>query len=109
MRVFGPPLDQFGSNDPEFPLLSQEDSRVLVPQDRYTCGNTQKDWRPKTTILFFTREYLGVKLLNVLQGKFEGMNDRDDPPFGEDCRGITIRMHVGSCGHRVADNCSTSM
>ena len=106
MMVFGPPLDQFGPNGPEFPLLSQGDSRVLVPQVQYTCGNTQKDWGPKRTILFFTRDWLGVKLLNALQGKFVEMNDR---PFGEDCRGITIRMHVGSCGHRIADNCSSSM
>ena len=89
---------------PELPLFSS-----MVPQVRYTRGNTQKDWGPKGTILFFTRDCLGVKLLNALHGKFEGMNDRDDPPFDEDCRGITIRIHVGPRGHRIADNYSSSM
>ena len=107
--VFGPPLDQFGPDGSEFPLLSQGDSRVLVPQVPYTCGNTQKDWIPKKTILFFTRESLGIKLLDALNGKFEGMNDRDASPFSEDCRGISIKMHVGSRGHRIADNYSSSM
>lgn len=112
MKVYGPPLYRVGPNGlewceespyfhigpdgPEFPLLSHEDSRVKVPQHPYTCGNTQKEWRPKPAICFFTWERLGVKLTDALDGKFNGMNNRDDFPFGEDCRGITIRMHVGS-------------
>jgi hypothetical protein len=28
-------------------------------------------------------------------GMFEGVNDRDEPPFDAACRGITIRIHVG--------------
>jgi hypothetical protein len=26
---------------------------------------------------------------------FEGVDDRDEPPFDAACRGITIRIHVG--------------
>jgi hypothetical protein len=101
VRVYGPPLDYYiGPNGLEFPLLSQE----AVPQPPYTCGNTQKDWEAKPPIYFFTKDRPGVKLLNARDGMFEGVNDRDQPPFDAVCRGITIRIHVGSYGHWVCDN-----
>ena len=97
VRVYGPPLDHYiGPNGLEFPLLLQEGSRTVIPQPPYECGNVQKDWVPKPPILFFTRNDLGVKLLNARDGMFEGVNDRDQPPFDAACRGgTTIRIHVG--------------
>jgi len=37
----------------------------------------------------------GVKLVDALERRFEGIDNRDDFPFGEDCdfNGITIRIH----------------
>jgi hypothetical protein len=96
VRVYGPPLgNHIGPNGPEFPLLSQEYSRVEVPQPPYECGNPQKDWVPKPPVLFFTRGSLGVKLHGVRDGMFEGVNDRDKPPFDAACHAITIGTHVG--------------
>ena len=94
--VYGPALGDIGPGGEEFLLLSQENWRVAVPQLRYTCGNTQKGWEPKPTIYFSTSKRPGVKLSDVIQGKFNGVDGRDEFPFGEDCRGITIRMHVRS-------------
>jgi hypothetical protein len=68
---------------------------VVIPQPPYECGNAQKDWVPKLPILFFTRGFLGVNILGAWNGMFEGINDRDEPPFDAACRGITIRIHVG--------------
>lgn len=98
MVVFGPPLPDIdiSAGGPLFPHLSQEDPRVVVPQVPYKCGNTQKDWEPKPTIYFFTSDRFGVKLFDLFRGNFKGMNDRDECPFGAECRGITIRIHVGS-------------
>ena len=107
MRVYGPPLDQhIGPDSPEFSPLSQEHSRTVIPQPPYERGNVEKDWVPKPPILFFTRNDLGVKLLNARDGMFEGVNDREQPPFDAACRGITIRIHVGPYDHRVSDNSS---
>ena len=98
LAVFGPPLPDIDIGPGgSLPLhLSQEHLRAVVPQVRYKCGNTQKDWESKPTIYFFTSDCLGVKLSEAFRGNFKGMNDRDDSPFGAECRGITIRMHVGS-------------
>ena len=96
VRVYGPPLGHhIGPNGPEFPLLSQEDSRAMIPQPPYECGNPQKDWVSKPPIHFFTRGFIGVKLRGARNGMFEGVDDRDEPPFDAACRGITIRIHVG--------------
>jgi len=103
MVVFGPPLCNIdtGLGEQSSPHLLQEDSRVVVPQIGYKCGNTQKDWEPKPTIYFYTTSnHPGVKLSDVIRGNFKEMKDRDEFPFGAECRGITIRMHVGSCGQR---------
>ena len=68
----------------------------MVPQPPYECGNTQKNWDRKSSVYFSTKGRLGVKLLDAVNGKFEGIDNRDDFPFDEACRGITIRIHVGS-------------
>ena len=102
VKVYGPSLYHIGPNGPEFPLLSQEVPRMAVPQTPYTCGNTQKEWEAKPAVYFFTRGRHGVRLIDALQGKFEGIDERDAHPFGQSCRGITIRMHVGSRGYHVA-------
>jgi len=94
-KVFGPPLPQILPNGPDFRHLSQ-DLRVVVPQLAYACGNTQKSWDQKPVILFFTRGRLGVKLSNAVNEDFKGIDERDEFPFDANCRGITIRMHVGS-------------
>ena len=105
VRVYGPPLDHYiGPNGPEFLLLSEEYSREVVPQPPYECGKAQKDWVAKLPIYFFTKDCIGVKLPNARDGMFEGVNDRDQPPFDAACRGITIRIHVGHYGHRVCGN-----
>jgi len=95
IRVYGPPLSPELPKYPDFPLLSQEDSRVEVPQLPYRCGNVQKKWDPKPPILFFKLRRLGVKLSDATGKEFKGMDDRDESPFDEK-RGITIRIHVGS-------------
>jgi len=71
---------------------------VVVPQLPYPCrcAYTQEGWEPKPAIHFFARNRLGVKLTDAFLGKFVDMNDRDDYPFGAECRGITVRLHVGS-------------
>ena len=80
---------------------------MVVPQPPYECGNAQTDWVPKPPILFFAQGFLGVKLRGARDGMFEGVNDRDEPPFDAARRGITIRIHVGPCGHRVSHNNSS--
>ena len=45
-----------------------------------------------------------MKLLDVLEGTFEGFSDRVRVPFDAVCRGTTIRIHVGPYGHQVSDN-----
>jgi hypothetical protein len=105
MRVYGPPLDDYvGQNGPEFPLLLQEDSRAVVPQLPFVCGNAQEDWVAKPPIHFFMRDSLGVKSSEALYGRIEGLNDRDKVPFDAACRGITIRIHVCLYDNRVSDN-----
>jgi len=69
---------------------------MVIPQIPYTCGNTQKSWDQKPTILFFTRGRPGAKLSNVVNGDFKGIDDRDEFPFDVNCGRITIRIHVGS-------------
>ena len=69
---------------------------MVVPQLPYTCETLQRNWKQKPTIYFFTKNRLGVKLSDVLQGKFEGINGRDTFPLDAGSRGITIRIHVSS-------------
>ena len=95
-RVNGPSLPLASPIPPNFPLPLQYDSREKVPQLRYRCGNTQKGLELKQSISFSTSGRPGVKLLNVLNGKFEGLDGRDDPPFESSCRGITIRIQVNA-------------
>jgi len=80
---------------------------VVVPQLQYPRNDSQKRWVPQSPIHFFTGDSPGVKLLDVLDGKFEGMNDGSDSLFILDSRGIVIRIHVGSFGHRAADDDSS--
>ena len=80
---------------------------MAVPQIPYKNGNTQKGWKPEPTIYFYTRDRLGVKLFDALQGRFEGIHDRDTFQLGENCRGITIRMHVGCLSHRISNHSSS--
>ena len=96
MEVYGPPLPPDFLNHSDFPLLSQEDSRVVIPLIPYRCGKTQKGWSPRPPVLFFTYDRLGVKLPVAFRGAFSGINDRDDFPLGENQSGITIRINVGS-------------
>lgn len=95
LMVFGPPLLQYSAGNPDLPLLAEEGSQEIVPQPPYECGNTQKSWDRKQPILFSTGKTSGVNLAKALDGKFAGILDRDSFPFNEDCRGITIRIHVG--------------
>ena len=95
MRVFGPPLSQYFSENPDFPLLAEEGSLEMVPQLPYQRGTTQKIWDWKQSIFFFTWEKSGVNLADAHGGKFGGINGRDSFPFNEDRHGITIRIHVG--------------
>ena len=104
VRVYDPSLGDIGSNNLEFPLVSQGDLRVVVPQPPYSCGSTEKSWERKPTIYFSMTGRLGVKLLDVVNGKFEGMDERDEWPFDDSCRGITIRIHVSSWGRLFASN-----
>ena len=98
IAVFGPPLRDIdiGPGGPPSTHLSQEDSRMVVPRVLYKCGDTQRGRVPKPTTYPPTLDRLGVKLSDAIHETFKGMNDRDDSPFNEECRGITIRMHVGS-------------
>ena len=67
----------------------------MVPQLPYTRQKDKSGWTPKSPVLFFEYGRLGVKLLDVMDGVFRGIDNRDDPAFDGDFRGITIRMHVG--------------
>ncbi|KAF9650353.1 hypothetical protein BDM02DRAFT_1465740 [Thelephora ganbajun] len=96
LGAYDPSLPQSFSNDPEFPLLSQEDLRVVVPQPPYECGNNQREWDQKPSILFSTGGHPGVRLFDAANGTFSGIDDRDGFPFNANCRGVTIRIHVGS-------------
>ena len=77
---------------------------MVVPQLQYTPDNSPKGWVPQPPVHFLTQDYPGAKLLDVLDGESEGLNDRDNPLFILDSRGITIRIHVGFYGHLVANN-----
>ena len=96
-------MKDIGPVCPEFPPLSQEYSRVMGLQTPVECGNAQ-EYVPKPPILF-TRGYLGVKLSDALYWMFEGIDRRDEHPF-DACRGITIRIHVGSYCHWVSNDSS---
>ena len=67
----------------------------MVPQIPYICKNGENGWVRKSPVLFFKCGRLGVKLLDVMNGRFWGIDDGDDTSFDENCLGITIRMHVG--------------
>ena len=69
---------------------------MVIPLVPYRCGNTQKNWSPSPPVHFLTDGRLGVKLPVVLRGDFKGINDRDNFPLGENQRGITLRINVGS-------------
>jgi len=101
--AYGPPFPPEFPNYPDFLLLSQEDSRVEVPQPPYICGNAQKKWDLKPPILFSKLGRPGVKLSDAERKDFKGMDDRDESPFDEK-RGITIRIHVGPRSHRFTGN-----
>jgi len=73
-------------------LLPPPLSREKIPQHHYKCGNTQKR-EQKQPIIFSKNGRPGVKLVDALDKRFEGVDDRDGCPFGEDCYGITIRIH----------------
>jgi hypothetical protein len=78
---------------------------VLVPQRLYDHGGSQRNWKQhkKPPIFFSTEGYLGVKLIDVLGGKFTGIDGREDFPFSVKCSGITIRIHVSPQGHWFDD------
>lgn len=67
----------------------------MVPQLQYPRGDSQKGWAPQSPIHFYTQDHPGVKLFDVLDEQFEGMDNAGDPLFILDSRGITIRIHVG--------------
>ena len=96
MKVYGPPLPTIGANGPEFPLLWQDDSRIVIPQLPYVCDDSQEVWSRRRPIYFFTQDRLGVKLSDVLKGEFEGMNESEHAPFGDNCHRITLWVHVRS-------------
>ena len=94
-RVYGPPLPQAFATRQNLSPSSQVGLLEVVPQRPYVCGNVQKGWNLKPSILFTCGGRPGVKLLDAVSEMFKGMDDRDDFPFDEDARGITIRIHVG--------------
>ena len=89
-------------------LPSQDDSRVVVPQPLYTCGGIQEGRDRKSSIPFFTRGRLGVKLPDAANGEFEETDDwdvivRKEPKYWklsysalDYYPSITIRIQVGS-------------
>lgn len=104
MKVYGPPLDP-RPNDPGFPILPLEHWQVVwVPQPLYKCDYMQEDWVPKPHILFYTQDYLGVKLPNAWDGTFVKVSNGDEFPFGTLHQGTTITIQVGPQGHQVFDN-----
>ena len=67
----------------------------MIPQRPYECGNNQK--RDQKPPISFSRNKLpGVKLVDALAEKFDGIDDRDSFPFDQGRSGITIRAHVSS-------------
>ena len=94
VRVYGPPLELIVPYGPRLSLL-QENLRVKIPQLLYIPGASRRGWVRKSSVLFFMRESLGVRLPDALGGKVEGMDDQGGAPL-ENCNVISIRMHVGS-------------
>ena len=80
---------------------------MVVPQLQYPRNDNQKGWVPQSPIHFFTGDSPGVKLLNVLDGEFEGLKNGGDNLFILDSRGITIRIHVGSPDDCTANDSSS--
>jgi len=68
---------------------------VRVPQFPYIGPDYKDGWARKPPVPFVKYGRPGVKLLDVMNEVFRGIDDRDDPAFDGDLRGITIRMHVG--------------
>ena len=71
-------------------------AREEVPLRGYECGNPQKDPEKRAPILFSLRGSPGVRLVDLHGGHFEGIDERDNCPFGKNYRGISIRLHVSS-------------
>jgi len=105
--VFDPTPHHVEPSGPKFQLPPQGDSLVVVPQLQYPRDDNRGSWIPQSPIHFFTGDSPGVKLLNPLDGEFEGLTNGDSNLFILDSRGITIRIHVGSPDNR-ADNDSSS-
>ena len=99
-----PTLHHAEPSEPKLP--SQGDSRLVVPQLQYPRNDNQKSWVPQSSIHFSTGDSPGVKLLDALDGEFEGLNNGGDNLFILDSRGITIRLHVGSFGRPAANDSS---
>ena len=81
------------------------DSKLVVPQQPLYMDSWK--WKKKSSILFFTRGRLGVKLLDAKNGQFEEIDDRGDLVRKElerweasssaPCHSsIMIQIHVGS-------------
>ena len=68
---------------------------MMVPQLPYRSPYYKVRWTRKPPVLFFKCGRPGVKLLDVIDGVFRGIDNRDDPAFDGYLRGITIRMNVG--------------
>ena len=67
----------------------------MVPQLPYKGPDYKIGWTRKPPVLFFNYGRPGVKLLDMMNGVFRGIDNRDDTPFDKQRCGITIRMHVG--------------
>ena len=81
-------------SDPYIPLPWYGTLQTVVPQSPYVSGTKQYDWVLRSSIPFSTMGHPGVRLIDAVERRFEGMDDREGCPFDEQCNVVTIRIHV---------------
>lgn len=69
--------------------------RTLVPQKVYIPPRQQRELGGSQTIEFSVRGGSGIRLSDALEGRWAGLEGRDDDSlFGDDRTQIMLRLHV---------------
>ena len=84
-----------GEDKEECQLFGGPASRKLVVQGQYKPPRQQRDLEGPSTIDFFVCGQKGIRLSDALEGKFAGLEGRDDRPlFGNDRTHVMLRLQV---------------
>lgn len=84
-----------GLRDEDRKFCGGSTSRKLVPQETYKPPRHQKGLSGIQTVEFSVYGEKGIRLSDVLEGKWAGFDGRDDRPlFGDHRLSIMLRLQV---------------